>query len=449
MGERLGPVIVEVELQPPHGGDVALLALPPAGVDRVHGHEEIPAVGVEMAEPTLIAGTRQGVGRDDALLDATVLKALDSEEREVLIGAVESPYIRSHRITRVGHRQPAMVVEPVAPYMIKWIIVVCLPPRTPPIRPRSFGRRPASFPRSSGRRAPEACFAADEFFSARVRNVHTRRAYGRPVRKFLEWCEEHGLSLQQISPGTAARFIDGYGASVSGQKVALAALRQFFDVLVTRHAVVLNPFLSVRGPRQDTRRGKTPEITVEQTRELLAAMDCSRPMGLRDRAVIGTLAYTGARVGAIAQLRLQDLRDYGEHRSLWFREKRGKEREIPVRIDLDRWLAEYVAAAGMMIPRLPRSSARRTSTPRPVSGRAASAPGPSAASSSAASRTPGLPQVFTPHSFRVMVVTDLLTQGVPIEDVQYLAGHSHPSTTQVYDRRDRRVSRNIVERISV
>ncbi len=29
------------------------------------------------------------------------------------------------------------------------------------------------------------------------------------------------------------------------------------------------------------------------------------------------------------------------------------------------------------------------------------------------------------------------------------AGHAHPRTTQIYDRRRRRVTRNIVERISV
>ena len=60
-----------------------------------------------------------------------------------------------------------------------------------------------------------------------------------------------------------------------------------------------------------------------------------------------------------------------------------------------------------------------------------------------------LPEIITPHSFLVMVVTDLLSQDVPMEDVQYLAGHSNPQTTQIYDRRHRRVTRNIVERISV
>lgn len=61
----------------------------------------------------------------------------------------------------------------------------------------------------------------------------------------------------------------------------------------------------------------------------------------------------------------------------------------------------------------------------------------------------GLPELFSPHSFRVTVVTDLLNQNVPLEDVQYLAGHASPTTTRVYDRRRRKVTRNIVERISI
>ena len=297
---------------------------------------------------------------------------------------------------------------------------------------------------------PEACFAADEFFSARLRNPHTRRAYGRAVRRFLEWCEHHDLTLRQISPGTAARFFDTLAGSVSGQRVALAALRHFFDLLVVRHAIVLNPFLSVRGPRYDTRRGKTPEITVPQVRQLLSAIDCARPIGLRDRAVIATLTYTGARVGAVAQLRLQDLRDYGEHRSLCFREKRGKEREVPVRLDLDQCLAEYIDAAGIVDD--PKAFPLfRTADFHTPSGLGAGGVGAWTIRRLLKRRLKdaGLPQMFSPHSFRVMVVTDLLSQGVPMEDVQYLAGHSHLSTTHVYDRRARRVTRNIVERISV
>ena len=53
-----------------------------------------------------------------------------------------------------------------------------------------------------------------------------------------------------------------------------------------------------------------------------------------------------------------------------------------------------------------------------------------------------------PHN-RVMTITDLLEHGSEIDEVQYLAGHADSRTTALYDRRKKRVTRNIVERISV
>ncbi len=65
-------------------------------------------------------------------------------------------------------------------------------------------------------------------------------------------------------------------------------------------------------------------------------------------------------------------------------------------------------------------------------------------------RDAGLPaRTLSCHSFRATTITDLLTQGVPLEDVQYLAGHADPRTTRLYDRCQKQVTRNIVERISV
>jgi integrase/recombinase XerD len=43
----------------------------------------------------------------------------------------------------------------------------------------------------------------------------------------------------------------------------------------------------------------------------------------------------------------------------------------------------------------------------------------------------GLPEQLSPHSFRVATITDLLSQGEPLEDVQYLAGHADPRTTRL------------------
>ncbi len=46
-------------------------------------------------------------------------------------------------------------------------------------------------------------------------------------------------------------------------------------------------------------------------------------------------------------------------------------------------------------------------------------------------------------------VADLLEQGVPLKDVQNLAGHANPRTTRLYDRRKREATRSIVDRISI
>ena len=61
----------------------------------------------------------------------------------------------------------------------------------------------------------------------------------------------------------------------------------------------------------------------------------------------------------------------------------------------------------------------------------------------------GLPSRLSPHSFRVTAITELLDAGGAAEDVQYLAGHAEPRTTGLYDRRQKKVTRNIVERISI
>ena len=298
------------------------------------------------------------------------------------------------------------------------------------------------------RQTPNATFAAEEFFKATLNNEHTRRAYGRIAGRFLTWCDNRVLELRQVTPGLAGEYISQLPGSAPTRNQALAALRHFFDALVQRHAVVLNPFASVRGTKYSVTEGRTAELAIEQARKLFKSIDISHVVGLRHRAVLGVLAYTGARIGAVAKLRLADYRNLGDHRVLRFREKGGKDREIPVRHDLAAWLNQYIAAAGIAEePKAPlfraadgkrkalTTSAYRAHSMRQMMKRRL--------------YDAGLQELFSPHSFRVTVVTDLLNQNVPLEDVQYLAGHASPTTTRVYDRRRRRVTRNIVERISI
>ena len=120
---------------------------------------------------------------------------------------------------------------------------------------------------------------------------------------------------------------------------------------MTRHAVGLNPFASVRGKKHAVPDGKTPELAIGQARNLLASIDLSHVVGLRDRAVLGTLAYTGARVGALARLRRRDLEEQESQRVLRFQEKGGKQREIPVRHDLNEWISAYLKPGESSCPK--------------------------------------------------------------------------------------------------
>ena len=54
---------------------------------------------------------------------------------------------------------------------------------------------------------------------------------------------------------------------------------------------------------------KIRQRRIAPIRDLLGSIDTSHVVGLRDRVLLGTLAYTGARIGAIARLRRGDLED--------------------------------------------------------------------------------------------------------------------------------------------
>ena len=96
-----------------------------------------------------------------------------------------------------------------------------------------------------------AVFATEEFFFGTIRNDHTRRAYLQAVNQFLAWADARGLELVRIAPRDVGMYLTGLGktTSIATRKQHLSALRHFFDGMVTRHAIMLNPALSVRGER--------------------------------------------------------------------------------------------------------------------------------------------------------------------------------------------------------
>ncbi len=277
-----------------------------------------------------------------------------------------------------------------------------------------------------------ASFAWEEFIYGRLRNLGTRRAYRHAIERFLAWCDQRGVELVRIAPAHVGRYLDGLSLAPATKKLHLSALRHFFDELVVRHVMILNPAASVRGERLQVVEGKTPEITVQQARRLLASIDTSHVVGLRDRAIIAVMIYTAARVGAVARLRRGDFFDTGDQHCLRFTEKGTKHREIPVRHDLRGYILDYLAAGGLEFSDKPtplfRTTVRRTKM-LTLNGMTA---GDMARMVKRRLRDADLPSHLSPHSFRVATITDLLSHGLPLEDVQLLAGHADPRTTRLY-----------------
>jgi site-specific recombinase XerD len=283
-------------------------------------------------------------------------------------------------------------------------------------------------------------FAWNEFFKGQLANAHTRENYAHAVRHFLAWYDhsDRQIPLVRITPGHVGDYLAGLELGTPTKKLRLDALRKFFDLLVVRHVVILNPAASVRAGRYSTVEGKTPEIGTAQARDLLKSIDASDLVGLRDRAIIAVLIYTAAGVGAVAKLTFKSLRHDGTQYALRFSEKGGKVREIPVRHDLEQILRGYIEAAGITEGPLFRTAVRRMKqlTTKAMSGI------DNCRMMKRRLKAAGLPGQFSPHSFRVATVTDLLGQSVPLEDVQHLAGHADPRTTLTYIRSRDRLSKS-------
>src|SRR5687768_14831270 len=67
-----------------------------------------------------------------------------------------------------------------------------------------------------------------EFFTATIRNEHTRMAYARAVGSFFAWCREYRLELIDIEPIHVAAYIEQHSGAPPTVKQHLAAIRMLF-----------------------------------------------------------------------------------------------------------------------------------------------------------------------------------------------------------------------------
>jgi site-specific recombinase XerD len=290
-----------------------------------------------------------------------------------------------------------------------------------------------------------------EFFAASIRNPNTRRAYAHSVAEFLIWCEGLGVwSIAEIQPLHVATYIEALSRSRAAPtaKQHLAAIRRLFDWLVIGQVMPTNPAASVRGPAHSVKRGKTPVLAPEEARALLDSIDVTTPIGLRDRALIGLMAFSFARIGAALAMKVEDV--YVQQRRLWVRlhEKGGKVHEMPCHHTLEEYLHAYID--GCSLAGDPKGVLFRTITRGTGVLSTNSLPQANAYAMIARRAAPaGIETKIGNHTFRATGITAYLKNGGALETAAAMANHSSTRTTQLYDRRSDQVSLDEIERVRI
>ena len=219
------------------------------------------------------------------------------------------------------------------------------------------------------------------------------------------------------------------------------------DFLVTGHVMQFNPAASVRGPKHVVKKGKTHVLDAAEARELLNSIDVSTIIGLRDRALIGVMVFSFARVSAALGMSVEDYFQQG--RRMWFRlhEKGGKLHDVPAHHNAETYLDDYILAAGIEgdrkspifrtigpDKRLSERRMSRTDALRMIKRRALAA---------------GLSDKVCCHTWRATGITAYLQNGGSLEHAMRIAAHESARTTKLYDRTGDEVSLDEIERVRI
>jgi integrase/recombinase XerD len=290
----------------------------------------------------------------------------------------------------------------------------------------------------------------------------TRSNYDRDLRQFLAFVgvkSDQPEKLAAILPHHVAAWRDqlqAQGLTNSSVCRKMTVLRSLYSYLQTYGYTGTNPahgdFVAAPSVRRD---GKTVGLSPVDCRRLLEAPDTTAiedlpdgtqqeiilPAGVRDRALLSILAFTGCRVGELTRLKVGSYKTNGVHKVLEIYGKGGKERVVPLHKEAEERLEAWIDVAGIRDqPHGPLfrpataawGKVRRKFSLKPMTRRAVQK-----LVEGYVLRLKLDPNV-TVHSFRVTALTTARERGSDIIDLQEFAGHADPRTTLTYIRsRDR------------
>ncbi|HWF13136.1 MAG TPA: site-specific tyrosine recombinase XerD [Candidatus Acidoferrales bacterium] len=260
---------------------------------------------------------------------------------------------------------------------------------------------------------------------------NTILAYGRDLRRFDAFlARRRKCRVEEVDREDVVDFLASlYKEKLDSRSVAryLVSLRNYFKFALMENLVRDDPTENLESPK--TRQSLPTYLRVDEVDKLLAAPDVSKPLGLRDRAMLEILYSSGLRVSELLNLRISDLDTrLGCLRCIG---KGDKERLVPVGRKAIAAVEQYLAVA--------RPRFARPSSPPPHNqvlfltrnGRRLNRVSIWKIMHDYGMRL-GLRGRLTPHKLRHSFATHLLERGADLRSVQLMLGHADISTTQIY-----------------
>ncbi len=282
-----------------------------------------------------------------------------------------------------------------------------------------------------------AAIPEESVWLANFVSPRTKQTYQVAVQSFIafhaiETPEElHGIGQSHLIAWR--EHLTQTGASPRTVQNRLAAVSSLFKHLCERQVATRNPTTGIKRPKVNNNRVDAAVLTPEQVRSLLSTPKRTKLKGIRDRAILHVLFYTGCRVNEVTTLKVKDFFEDTGYWVLDFIVKGGKRNRLAIHHELQFALREYLAESGHEAEReaplflaVQRSEKRKPLTSRQVSKMF-----------HRYALVAGLPLGVTPHSARATFITEALDRKCPIEAVQASVGHNHIATTKMYDKRKR------------
>jgi integrase len=301
--------------------------------------------------------------------------------------------------------------------------------------------------------------ALTEGYATRARAANTRRAYRADWAHFASWAARYGAEPLPADPRLVARYLSAHAGSlkVGTLQRRLSAIQHIhreagldFD---SRQRDLREVWRGIRRTHGTASRGKAPTVT-EELRALIATLDTTRLIGLRDRALllIGFAGcYRRSELVAIDHAHVAEHRDgliIASAFSKTDQEGAGYEKGIPYGAHPEtcpvRALQDWIAAAGIGegpifrgVTRhdqvLPERLADRT-VARVVQRTVVAARAEAIASGNRPLADSLDPKRYAGHSLRAGFITSAAAAGVPVIDIMRQSAHTREETLRKYVR---------------